>query len=94
MGAARCPLVALLEQHARMERGQIYDLLTLPARNMQQRPAPRWTAVDAARFPNDRDCVGSELGGKRLEQSRNPYGREIGEGVRYRIRQNDPVAVA
>ncbi len=35
----------------RMERGQIYDLLTLLATNTQQRPAPKWTAgFDAARF--------------------------------------------
>jgi cyclopropane-fatty-acyl-phospholipid synthase len=35
----------------RMERGQVYDLLTLLARNTQQRPAPNWTAgFDAARF--------------------------------------------
>ena len=35
----------------RMERGQIYDLLALLARNIQQRPAPKWTAgFDAARF--------------------------------------------
>jgi cyclopropane-fatty-acyl-phospholipid synthase len=35
----------------RMERGQIYDLLALLARNTRQRPAPNWTAgFDAARF--------------------------------------------
>src|SRR6185295_17475020 len=35
----------------RMERGQVYDLLALLARNVQQRPAPNWTsAFDAARF--------------------------------------------
>jgi cyclopropane-fatty-acyl-phospholipid synthase len=35
----------------RMESGQVYDLLTLLARNAQQRPAPNWTAgFDAARF--------------------------------------------
>ena len=35
----------------RMERGQIYDLLALLARNTQQQPAPKWTAgFDAARF--------------------------------------------
>ena len=35
----------------RMERGRIYDLLALLARNTQQRPAPKWTAgFDAARF--------------------------------------------
>ena len=35
----------------RMERGQIYDLLTLLARNIEQWPAPNWTAgFDAARF--------------------------------------------
>ena len=35
----------------RIERGQIYDLLALLARNTQQRPAPTWTAgFDATRF--------------------------------------------
>src|SRR5688572_11090265 len=35
----------------RMERGQIYDLLALLARNTQQHPAPKWTAgFDAAHF--------------------------------------------
>jgi cyclopropane-fatty-acyl-phospholipid synthase len=35
----------------RMECGQVYDLLALLARNVQQRPAPNWTsAFDAARF--------------------------------------------
>jgi cyclopropane-fatty-acyl-phospholipid synthase len=49
------PHLALGEGYMRgqlqMERGQISDLLTLLARNTQQRPAPNWTAgFDAARF--------------------------------------------
>ena len=35
----------------RMERGRIYDLLAVLARNAQQRPLPKWTAgFDAVRF--------------------------------------------
>jgi Mycolic acid cyclopropane synthetase len=42
----------------RMERGQIYDLLALPARNTQQRLAPSWTANwdKAAAIRDERFC--------------------------------------
>src|SRR5689334_22738283 len=36
----------------------------------------------------------AQLAHKSLEQCRNIYGRKIGECVRYRIRQNYPIAMA
>jgi hypothetical protein len=36
----------------------------------------------------------SQLCRESVEQSRNLYGREIGKGVRYRIRQHNPIAMA
>ena len=40
-----------MKGHLRMERGRIYDLLAVLARNARQRPLPKWTAgFDAVRF--------------------------------------------
>jgi hypothetical protein len=42
----------------------------------------------------DSHSIEAQLARKSLEQYRSIYGRKIGERIRYRTRQNNPIAMA